>query len=104
MWKNIVVPDESQGMRIACWVTKATNTHSERVILIAFPLQKLLQERVSMLRYTLIACRLYLSLEKSRWVAGCGIFLMVLTSLQVEEVLPHFLEGRLTCDVCPAAP
>jgi len=27
-------------MRIACWIPKATNTHSEYVILIAFPRQK----------------------------------------------------------------
>jgi len=27
-------------MRIACWITKATNTHSEYVILIAFRLQQ----------------------------------------------------------------
>ena len=27
-------------MGIACWITKATDTHSEYVILIAFPLQK----------------------------------------------------------------
>jgi len=27
-------------MRIASWVTKATDTHSEYVILIAFPLQQ----------------------------------------------------------------
>ena len=25
-------------MRIACWIPKATNTHSECVILIAFPI------------------------------------------------------------------
>jgi len=31
--------------RIACWITKATNTHSEYVILNAFPLQQCLQER-----------------------------------------------------------
>ena len=43
-------------MRIACWVTKCTNTHSEYVILTAFPLQQRLRERVSMLRYTYIAC------------------------------------------------
>ena len=28
-------------MRMACWITKATDTHSEYVIPIAFPLQKL---------------------------------------------------------------
>jgi hypothetical protein len=35
---------------------KATNTHSEYVIRIAFPLQQWLHERASMLRYTYIAC------------------------------------------------
>jgi hypothetical protein len=42
-------------MRIACWITKTTNTHSEYIILIPFPLQRL-HERPSMLRYTHIAC------------------------------------------------
>jgi hypothetical protein len=51
MWKNYV-----QHMRNACWVTKATNTHSGCAILIAFPQQLCLQERTSMLRYTYIAC------------------------------------------------
>ena len=37
-------------------VPKATNTNSEYVILIAFPLQQLLQERASILRYTYMAC------------------------------------------------
>jgi len=37
-------------------ITKATNTYSEYVILIAFPLQQWLYERVSVLRYTYIAC------------------------------------------------
>jgi len=36
-------------MRIACWVTKATKTHSQYVILTAFKLQQLLHERASML-------------------------------------------------------
>ena len=42
-------------MRIACWITKTTDTQSEYVILIAFPLQERLHERASMLRYTYIA-------------------------------------------------
>jgi hypothetical protein len=41
-------------MRIACWVTKAPPTHTERVIFIAFPLQQWLRERVSILRYTYV--------------------------------------------------
>ena len=43
-------------MRIACSVPKTTNTHSKYVILIAFPRQKWLQERASMLRYAYIVC------------------------------------------------
>jgi hypothetical protein len=43
-------------MHILCWVSKATNTHSENVILIDFPMQLWLHERASMLRYTCIAC------------------------------------------------
>ena len=39
-------------MRITCWITKATNTHSEYVIFIAFPPQKWLHEHASILRYT----------------------------------------------------
>ena len=43
-------------MRFACWITKATDTHSEYVILIAFPRQQWLCKRASMLCYTYIAC------------------------------------------------
>jgi len=43
-------------MHIVCWISKATNTHSENVILIDFLLQPWLHERASMLRHTYIAC------------------------------------------------
>jgi hypothetical protein len=36
-------------MRIACWITKATDTHAEYVILIAFLLQQWFLELASML-------------------------------------------------------
>ena len=39
-----------RSMRFARWITKATNTHSEYVILIAFPLQQWLQKCASKLR------------------------------------------------------
>jgi len=59
IWKNNVEPDRPQmttgRMRNACWIPKATNTYSECVILIAFPLQRWLHERASVLRYTYIA-------------------------------------------------
>jgi len=41
-------------MRISYWAPKATNTRSEYVTLITFPLQKWLDERPSVLRYTYI--------------------------------------------------
>ena len=44
MWKYMVEEDRPQltiwRKRIACWITKATNTHSQYVILIAFSLQQ----------------------------------------------------------------
>jgi len=36
-------------MDFACWVTKATETHSEYVIIIAFTMQEWLGERASLL-------------------------------------------------------
>jgi hypothetical protein len=42
-------------MGIACWITKATDTHSEYVILVAFLRQQWSQQRASMLRHTCIA-------------------------------------------------
>jgi len=46
--KNIVQPDRPhitiRRMRIAFWMPKATDTHSECVILTAFPLQRRLHE------------------------------------------------------------
>jgi hypothetical protein len=60
MWKNILERGRPQmtiwRMRIECWITRATNTHSQYVILIAFPLQQWLRERASILRYTYVAC------------------------------------------------
>ena len=44
-------------VRFACSISKAKNTHSEYVTLIAFPLQQCLHERAWVLRYTYIACR-----------------------------------------------
>jgi len=47
-WKNTVQPDRPQitwRMRIACWIPKATNTHTDYVILTVFPLQQWLRER-----------------------------------------------------------
>ena len=56
MWKNIVGRGRPQikiwRMLIECWITKATNTHSQYVILIILPLQQWLHQRPSVLGYT----------------------------------------------------
>ena len=60
MWETIVEPDWQHitkwHMRIACWIPKATNTHSGYVIFIASPLQQCLHVCVSSLRYRYIDC------------------------------------------------
>jgi len=52
VWKNMSEPYSPQMaiccMRIACWIPKATNTHSQYAILIAVPPQQWLHERASM--------------------------------------------------------
>jgi hypothetical protein len=53
-------------MRIACCILKATDTHSEYVILIAFPLQQWLHEGASMLCHAYIACLVELFTTVSR--------------------------------------
>jgi hypothetical protein len=59
MWKNIEELDRPQitiwRMCLACWVLKATNTYSEYVILIAFPLQQWLFGCTAVLVYAYIA-------------------------------------------------
>jgi hypothetical protein len=58
MSKNVVEWDRPKmkiwRTRIACWIPKTTNTHSQYVILIAFPLQQWLYERAPMLHYKYI--------------------------------------------------
>jgi len=60
--KNVVHPEGPQmtiwRMRISHYVLKATNAHSQYVILIAFPLQQCLHELASVLRFTYVACHI----------------------------------------------
>jgi hypothetical protein len=54
LWKSIVQPDRPQitiwRMRVACWIPITTDTQSQYVILIPFPVQHWLHERASTLR------------------------------------------------------
>jgi len=56
MWKNMVERGRPQmaiwRTHIACWISKATITHSKYIILIAFPLQQWLHGHASKLGYT----------------------------------------------------
>ena len=53
-------------MRFACWITKATKTHSENVIFTAFPVQEWLREGAFNLHVrTLQSC-----LRNSRYYQG----------------------------------
>jgi len=58
--RPVYEPDRPQmtmwRMRIACWITEATDTGSEYLIPITFPLQQWLHERASTVCYTYIAC------------------------------------------------
>jgi len=60
MWKIIVEPERPQTtiwpMRIACWITKATSTHAEYVILIAFHCNNGCTNAPQCYVYTYIAC------------------------------------------------
>ena len=46
----------TRRMHFACWIAKATNTHPEYALLVAFPERQCLRKRASMLCYTYIAC------------------------------------------------
>jgi hypothetical protein len=48
----------TQSMGITCWISKATDTHSEYVMLIALPQQQRLHEHDSMLRVHCLSCYL----------------------------------------------
>jgi hypothetical protein len=41
----------TRRVHVACWIAKATDTHTECVILIALPHQHWLRERASVLRF-----------------------------------------------------
>jgi hypothetical protein len=60
-------------MRFACWITKATDTHSQYIILIAFPRQQWLRERASVLCYAYIACLVSFNVISDLTKASCRL-------------------------------
>jgi hypothetical protein len=67
MWKIIFALGRPQmtvwRMRFAWWIPKATLTHSEYVILTAFPRQQWLHERASVLRLYVLCLVVFVFME-----------------------------------------
>jgi len=67
MWKITVKPDRPKmtimRIRIACWITNATNIHSEYEIFTPLPPLKWLHERASILRYRYMVYILFFTLS-----------------------------------------
>ena len=102
MWKNIVERGRLQmtilRMRIACWILKAIDTHSYYVILIAFPRQKWLRQRASVLLYTYITYLLtYLLTPWSR------VLLEKLTGSAASQEIPRIFGNRRFITVLTSA-
>jgi hypothetical protein len=78
-WENTVKPDRPQMtiwcIRSACWITKATNRHSECIVVFAYPPQQWLHEQASMLHYTYIVCLVCTPL---RWLVFCTVLWTVI--------------------------
>jgi hypothetical protein len=107
MWKNVVERDSLQTtvwrMRIVCWVTKATNTHSQYVILVAFPLQERLPERPCTLRYAALPVLLtpvndaLVFLPSYHVLRCCNIyFLRSHYSKVIKNMTSHYLIFKVT--------
>jgi len=73
LWNNTAEPGRPQvtmwRMRVACWIHKTTNTHSNYGINISFPLQQWLHERAYMSRYISRYMSRYISRYKSRYMS-----------------------------------
>jgi len=63
-------------MRIACCVPKATNTHSEHIIVIVLPVQQWLHERDSLQRCTYFASLFGSQVVISAWFYMCVNFVL----------------------------
>jgi hypothetical protein len=76
MWKSVLQLDKplttTGRMRFACWITKATNTRTEYITLIAFPQLQWLRERAYVTLHAHCLCRLI------HWLVACDFSLFSL--------------------------
>ena len=101
-------------MRFACSITKATNTntHTEYVVLFAFPQQELLSERASLLNsyVNCLSCRVMMQREQVRMSVRCAwqrhlhsiTFLYPITAAHVVSTPLSPCRLVLTSNVCAA--
>ena len=76
MWKNTVEWGRLQmtiwRMHIACWIPTTTNTRTEYVTLMDFPLQQWLHGRTSVLYYMYVACLVVTEMKSVYCTVHCG--------------------------------
>jgi hypothetical protein len=79
MWKNMGEPGRPQMimwcMHITCWISKATNIHSEYVIYIASLLQRWLPDCISVLHYMYFTCLVIIIFMIHWWYCWQSSFL-----------------------------
>ena len=82
-------------MRIAYCLPKATVTHSEYLIRIAFPWQQKSHERASMWRFTYIVCLV------KQWYDDCGEVKIILHyKVLVKTYIPHSYWEFFSMNAC----
>jgi hypothetical protein len=77
IWKNMIELCRPQDhiiwhMHCACWMTRATDTNSEYLILIAFPQQQWLYGHAWVLRFTWVTCLVFYYTGKQMWLTETG--------------------------------
>jgi hypothetical protein len=77
----------TRRMRFACWITKATDTHSEYIILVAYQWQKWLRERALMLHYTYMAS--FVLVNKDKYNCSTNAMALNIHSLREQS---HYTE------------
>ena len=104
----MVEPDRPQTkirhVRLVRCITKATNTHSEYVILFSFPPQQRLHGRASVLCYThYTACLVTTETESVYCAVRTWSLYIIRTSFRVQRLISHpcnagsCYEGDATC-------
>jgi len=82
-------------MGFVCWITKATDTHTEyEILVIAYQQQQWLHERATVLCYTYIACLVITETDCVYCSVGTDSLLGALTKLLI-AIISFFMSVRL---------